>query len=821
MRTFTCASKCLLALVCIAPSIQAAQVTIVLRRGGSSWQLLQAEKITFNQKDKLRVGSSKQLELRPDAYKALHPVEILQAGVLRRHAGGYLVRRVSDGWEPVVADGVQLKTASTFAAVWAATAVAIQADRNAKNFKPLQPADVYAIIPGADASEALANLIADPANFRGVGEANEDAAFDERMSLLVAATAPGQPGPPAGTTGEKSVPWVTGAGAAKLQGIVLDGMQIAERRLSAGIAKKDDLNLGLKFVIVSAQAYPSDPQEKMARDTLLARKVWLDQRIAILNALRAGELWDAFLAKYSDFDRWDNSFDTMRKARAEAFQKSGQLHRAAGDGYYKDKNYALALHEFQTAKTYLPGDQEIVGLIEKVSLENERQIASIRDTRPEVTTSANYRLVTRHLQDADLYIGENKLADAQKEIDQARGVDPKSPRILLSAAKLQRASNKLPDALRTLEDYFRQVADDGGVGDELRNRIRHELNSSIEQKKAAIADAENAGDYAKAWQATKAGLELDVSDLDFLYHAGLDGAILRKPEAGEAFDKYLSLSQTPGADQKRRADVYGFRSQITKPTLPKSEGTPNWFSGYNNPPGLMYCPISLMPNARIADIKSRKQTSIYKWEGDHLLNIQTSSPELSDPKVPTIVFEYSKDNGGVRRVGVNALDNPKDDPAALRFTEKGVVGTGNGAYLGLPNNPVADPLMVERLTGKRVATLVAGNRYFDPFVWTGVFTFLAEYDDQGRVTSARQVSPPEGSGTTLRFKWDGLKLVEIDGDDYKREIKYNGNRVAYELITAHGKGSKIEYRYRGDRLVEADAGEDASLDNRPRHVTFQ
>src|ERR1035438_6221857 len=52
-----------------------------------------------------------------------------------------------------------------------------------------------------------------------------------------------------------------------------------------------------------------------------------DRRMAILKALRAAELWDAYLDKYSDFERWDNGFQDLRKSREQAFPK--QLFRLA------------------------------------------------------------------------------------------------------------------------------------------------------------------------------------------------------------------------------------------------------------------------------------------------------------------------------------------------------------------------------------------------------------------------------------------------------------------------------------------------------------
>jgi len=47
--------------------------------------------------------------------------------------------------------------------------------------------------------------------------------------------------------------------------------------------------------------------------------------------MAGGELWDALIEKYSDFERWDNSFADIRKLREAAFQKSMAEHVAAAN----------------------------------------------------------------------------------------------------------------------------------------------------------------------------------------------------------------------------------------------------------------------------------------------------------------------------------------------------------------------------------------------------------------------------------------------------------------------------------------------------------
>jgi hypothetical protein len=287
----------------------------------------------------------------------------------------------------------------------------------------------------------------------------------------------------------------------------------------------------------------------------------------------------------------------------------------------------------------------------------------------------------------------------------------------------------------------------------------------------------------------------------------------------------LQLSQGPGNDPKVRQQVYNVLAFTQLKALVET-GTPNWFSGYKAPAGVFYCPESLVPSARIAEVKGSHNLSVaYEWNQDVLTKV--TSTEMNARNVPvsaTVYFDYFKDRKAVRRVGTEPFA-AGEDPGTPRFTPAGPVGTGHGAYVALPNHPVIDPLMVERLTGKPAATIVAGNLYFNPFVWTGVYQFLAEYDDQGRVKSARQIGEEAGQKPKeFDFKWDGSRLMEIaerGGFNYHRTMTYSNNKLVAESIAFGGKTVKIDYKYQGDQLVEANSGDDASIDGRSRRVTFR
>ena len=155
------------------------------------------------------------------------------------------------------------------------------------------------------------------------------------------------------------------------------------------------------------------------------------------------------------------------------------------------------------------------------------------------------------------------------------------------------------------------------------------------------------------------------------------------------------------------------------------------------------------------------------------------------------------------------------------------------------NNPYIDPAMVKLFTGRELTIGVAGNRYFNPFVWERVYFFQLSYDESGRVKTARQrpdLSLDEGGRggdpVTLEFQWDGNRLTGITaystaGYDagnkspvYERRMTYSGNKLMGESIRHGSKKAKIDYKYSGDTLATAALDDDDSVDNRSRVVSF-
>ena len=136
-------------------------------------------------------------------------------------------------------------------------------------------------------------------------------------------------------------------------------------------------------------------------------------------------------------------------------------------------------------------------------------------------------------------------------------------------------------------------------------------------------------------------------------------------------------------------------------------------------------------------------------------------------------------------------------------------------------------LAIQRLTGKNISLGIAGNRFFNPYVWEKLYYFRMTYDGEGRVVRAQELSGPKGSPTelVLEIQWNGMQLEAIRGFQakakiYERTMQYQDGKLVAEDVQAVGKGVHIKYTYLGNRLTTAESSNDPSVDNRSRKIAF-
>jgi hypothetical protein len=298
----------------------------------------------------------------------------------------------------------------------------------------------------------------------------------------------------------------------------------------------------------------------------------------------------------------------------------------------------------------------------------------------------------------------------------------------------------------------------------------------------------------------------------------------------EMLSRFLEQSNALDSDVERRANALRLLSTSAQAEPAKvSAGERNWFSGQSLPLGILYCPMSLAFQAKVDRIDaSNKLTVRFAWDGDRLRTITpVFEKEQQATGEPPFFFAYDSRTSQVRVVNTG---QPR--PVALSDPDEVL----KNSSVVLLNDPLVDPIAVQRVTSKQITHTVTGNPYFNPFVWQRSHVFRLTYDAEGRVRSARELPGPEtpaGSEVLVDFEWDGQKLVAIRAfrmagstDEskrvlvYERRQQYLQDRLVGEEIRAGMKTSKIKYVWKGAQLVSAECEKDETLDNRSREVTF-
>ena len=619
---------------------------------------------------------------------------------------------------------------------------------------------------------------------------------------------------------------------APLGKFVEDAMRRRYDQFESGAAGVDALTQGLKFVELSQAVYPNNPEQDRLRKALTGRKEWLDRKTAILRAFAAAEQWDAFLLGDREFEKYQQSFPDMTARHAQALKESLQLHQLAAAQRKDDGDYRAAYREYRLASYRKPSDSALREEAMQAWTEYSRREATNRQSKRARLQAGQQTAIDRYLFNAEQYkVGKN-LDDALKSVVDAEAllrkslpadaVAPETLKVLYKKADILGAEERTSEALAALEEYdLYAVDDERGSAEKLRNQLLFSLNTSLKDVKAKLQAAWADGSYNRAYQLAVQGLKMKSDDADLLYQAGMTSLITRKPkESREYFARYLEVSNTLDAKPEERAQVRRWLPTITESSAP-GQGDANWLSGKLLPKGVYYCPISIafQPHIDRIDATNKLKTT-FEWDGEKLKSV-------------TPAFEKNERITAEKKISVAYDDRARQVAWASDGDEaRGLAPTDpDEAYRRsstlLLNNPYVDPVAIQKLTGKSVALGIAGNRFFNPFVWEKVYYFRLTYDESGRVSRAQELSGPKGApgDLTLEFDWSGTQLNAIRGYQskakiYERTMQYQDGKLVGEDIQGSGKASRIKYTYNGNRLMSAEATTDTTLDNRSRKVAF-
>ncbi|MDP3000971.1 MAG: hypothetical protein Q8N47_26050 [Bryobacterales bacterium] len=789
---------------------------MLVTRSDKGLQFTSAVTIGIQGKDRaLSLGGQTKV---PAALNKLATVRL--TGTLLKDADSNIVASYREGTlEFLIPQGLPKTAGSDAAAIWRTVKLSYKKAASDKAFTDVPTAEFVAFLPGGN--EELRKICTDSRALEVVGGRTKGfAAHLEWLAAVIRA-------------------FPSDAAITPLEKVVEQGMRQRYEQFESGVASLEVLQQALQYAELSQAVYPKQPEQERLRKALADRKAWLDRRAATLRAFAVSDQWDAFLAGARDFETYERAFPEMAKLRSEALKQSLQRHRKAGQERLAEGEFGAAHREFRTASLRQPSNAQLQDDLRQSWTEYSRRTATDGQGRRETLSAGLHDAIERALYFADQNKQTKNLDEALKNVEQAEAilskalvggaVAPESRRVLYQKADILAAQGRVSEALVTLDQHDLVAIDDERLpASQLRNQLLFQLDKNLKEIKAQARKAWTEERFHLVRALSQQGLRAKDDDPELLHFAGSAAFVTRdRQQSQKQLARYLEVSNSLDGNAEQRVQARRLLRTVTAAPAPAAEaGEPNWMSGKRLPKNVFYCPVSLAFQPHIGHIDAGGKLKIaFTWEKARLKSIV---PTFDKNEKPTgekwITFGYDE---RVPQVASVVAEQAAPPPAGADPDE-----AVRRAALMIPNNPYVDPAAVQALTGKNITLGIAGNRFFNPFVWDKVYYFRFTYDEQGRVSQARELSEPGGAAGTLvvEFDWNGLQLAALrgyEGPDEKRRVKiyertlqYEGGRLMSEDIQSQGRSAKVKYTYKGDTLVSASCDKGAHLDARARQVTF-
>ncbi len=790
--------------VCWLAFASGLQAGILLQRTPQGFGFLEASSVLINGKDKaLNLGADAKVGNRLGKLPSVR-----LGGSLYMDSGSGVLAAYEEGTiEYLLPEGIPKNTPGDAAAIWKSARITYKKTANDKTPSEVKLDDFIAFLP--EGAPELTRAATDRRALEMIGGMGKT--FDTQLKLIAAVV--------------KAYP--TDPAMQPLESFVMQSMQQRYDHFESGTAGLNVLEEALRFSQLSADLYPKQPEQAKLRDTLAARKAWLDRKAAVLKAFAAVQDWDALLLGDRDFERYRQAFPELANLHGEALKQSLALHRQVGEERLAESEFGTAYREFRLASYRQPSDKILQQKVLMAWTDYSRRVATDRVGSRKQLSSGQREAINQALRFATGYKEQNKLDLALKSVLEAEAIDPEMLAVILKKAEILGVMGEFNQALAALDQYdLRAVDEEREKASTLRNDLLFKRVSSVEDIKIQLKSAWSAGNYHKMRDMALHGLTAKDDDAELLYQAGMASLVTRNVPDGKTYlTRYLDASDTLDADREQRIRVRTVLANLVSSPA-ASQGTANWMSGMRLPSDVPYCPASLAFQAHVDHIEaSNKMRVTYNWDGDRLRSIVPTfdKPEHATGERP-ITFGYDPSFPSVNAVDYgNARTISSNDPDELY----------KKSALLLSNNPYVDPAAIQGLTGKKdIAIGISGNKYFQPFEWDGIHYFRLTYDNRGRVAQAREtVDPATPPGdSVLEFDWDGWRLIAIRGyqgaasqrrQTYERTMEYQDGRLIAEQIQTQGKSWRIKYNYVGGKLSAAVCDRDPSLDDRSRQVIFR
>ena len=769
-------------------------------------------KISFETVEDFQVNGSRKIRLLPEqtddvdpnVVRKLSKIDVAQAGLLRSDATGRLVS-LNGPRAPrdiVLPENYSIRTSTPAKDVPGRLGISLVRNKKTKQADLLAPELFVVALFGNTPDESVRDFIGKDWAF---------ANLDEQLAAMRGFVG-SFPSSPATKTFRDSL----------------------ERRISAGLARLEeggsysDFLTIRRFSELGRQAFPGDGPLQALDDRVNDRIKFIADRPKLLRSLAALGDWDTLLDKYQDFERYESSFPEMQALHQEALEESARTHARRARAFEQRSDFDHASREASAALVRDPSNREIRKL-----LGDEKLLAS----QGEAQANASRRRILPKGLPADVRFGnaiayaDRAIADkdfkkAQDSIQDAEHENPGAPEIILERAKLLAAQGRNSEALPLLDQYDRLVADPGEreKGYNVRRQVLYDLDKLKDSTRQQIAALLKDGQYSKLDELMRDALKLDGEDPDFLYQAGVTAAILRDKERAKIIlTEFLAHANAIGVDPKLRDRA---RRIIAIVQQPKAQA--------RKPDSPYYDPQSLAFQIPIESVGGNKVHMTFNWANGRLESIRTtfdddkgaqayraivvagaadsgavsaSSDSIADPG--NFFFAYHP-NGALREVlpKKDAPSAPKPYSVHVAHDAKGralLIDDDKHPEVVLPDHPYVDPAVLAIVEGAPVTSVVAGNSFFNPFLWDGVHAFTVQYDARGRAESAQEWN----ADNLVRFSWDGNLLVAIrayrkgsDAPYYQRTISYNGPMIAGEDYTVNGRSGKIKYIYTNGKTLQ-------------------
>ena len=767
------------------------------------------EELQIEGKDRVRLMPVSARQVTPDDAKKFAREELAQIGTLRVDARKRLVRLDSAGKpaEIILPDSFAPKTP-----VDAATAqpqlsiLAIQSKKN-KTSEPVPVDQFFVFVSGSDAERLALAFVNRTAAFASV---------DEQFTAMEGFVA-SFPESPA---------------KAEFRTQLLD-------RLNAGLAAFEsrgpfaDLLATRRFGELAGRAFPNDAPLAEAAKRVVDQIQSVDTARLKLRSLAAGGEWDLLIDAYPAFETYQWSFPDLMALRQTALEESARLHAHRGTLLSERKFHADALREFSLATRRDPDNKEIAKL-----LETERVISSIstaaaaarRTMVPGTPQEIRFR---RSLHDAERAIQDKDYGKAETSIQEAQGESKDAPEILLVRAKLLAARDRHAEALPLLDSYDRAVTDatEREAGNTARNDVLYDLDKKRAALRQQLRKLQQDGEYVKLRTLSDQALLLDPDDDEFLYFGGASAALLfDSAVAKDRLDRYLVKSNSLRGDLQTRDRAYRLRAVLNVPRPTRQAGNRNWLSGLPVPEGAYYCPASGAFQLPIDTVSGYKVKMTFGWEQDKLNTIATNFDDDkglqnyrtlagSGDAQGNFFFGYSAGDPQVQTAAHKA--SGPVDPAAWHVTHAAATPAHLVDASGQPRLVLRDStafnLPAMSLLEGPVATGIAGNAFFNPFIWDGIHYFALTYDARGQLATAQEWN----ADNLLRFVWSAGRLTEIRAfrkDNptpyYQRTISYSGSMIVGESYSSGNKAGQIKYVYSGKVLQQVKVEDEGVHDGK-------